>query len=107
MKPDWKKIVFGIFIMFVILVALVMLDSKFRLIKILQSLPEGQARGIGLSIIIFSMSLFSILGFLLSKKKGRDPLRWTFLCFFFQVWALIYLWSLPGLNDRRKTDRHN
>lgn len=100
MKPDWKKLFVGIIIVFIIFIALVVFDSNFHLLKLLKGLPKNQARTIGLSITIFIMLLFSVCGFVLSKKKGRNPVRWTLFCFLFHVWAFIYLWSLPDLKTK-------
>ena len=50
----------------------------------------------GISIF---MILFSIFGFFLSKKKGRNRFKWSLLCFFFNFWAFIILWFLPTLNN--------
>jgi hypothetical protein len=57
---------------------------------------------LNLAFMILLMFSCSILGFFLSKRKGRDKFAWGVLCFFFNVWALILLWFLPGSKTSSK-----
>lgn len=52
---------------------------------------------VGLFVIIFS-----VLGFFLAKKRGRDRFTWTILCFFFNFWAFIILLLLPASDVSKK-----
>ena len=49
------------------------------------------------------MIIFSILGYLFSKQKGRNQLAWIVICFFLNLWGLIALWLLPDLNEIRSS----
>ena len=99
MKPNWRKFFIGILIVFLAYIIFLIFAVKSQLLVMLRSLPENQVSLYGLIITISIMTLFSILGFLLSKKKRRSPIRWMILCFFLNVWAFIYLWSLPDLHN--------
>jgi len=50
------------------------------------------------------MALFGILGFFQAKKKRRNRIVWSLLCFLFNLWAFIILSLLPVLNEE-KTER--
>jgi hypothetical protein len=36
-------------------------------------------------------SIFSVLGYKKARQKRLNPVRWAFICFFFNFWGYIYL----------------
>lgn len=97
MRPNWRKMLLGGSVVVSAFLALVIFDSRFRVIKLFQSLPEGQAQALGIGITLVVMGVCSLLGSLLAQRKNRPLLKWMLLCFLFNVWALIVLWSLPEM----------
>lgn len=97
MKPDWRKVRMGILVVFLCYIVYVALSIKFKLPATLHRLPKDQVLWGAQVLMIPITVLFAILGFRLAKKKGRNPMKWMFACFFFNVWAFIYLWALPDL----------
>jgi len=51
-------------------------------------------------VMLIIMTISSIIGFIVSKKKGRNKCLWSILCFLFNFWALIILHYTP-LSDNR------
>jgi len=50
---------------------------------------------------------FSLLGFFLARRRGRNPFAWLTLCFFFSFWAFIILLLLPATAKRSGGDISN
>ena len=59
---------------------------------------------INLLVMILLISLSGLMGYHLSKKKGKNKLKWVALCFLFNIWALIVLWFLPETKAKSKGD---
>lgn len=107
MKPDWKRILLGISCVILVYLGLVVSGLDLRVVKYFDNLPTGRAQFVGSSIALLIMSLSAALGFVLAKRKGRRSLMWMSICFLLNVWALIYLWSLPDLGDARSAESAN
>lgn len=101
MKPDWKKILLGLMIFLFTFSLISIMSFKFHLLSMMRTLSEKQHYLLLIFINIIYMLTFSFIGFLIAKKKGREPRKWMLVSFFFHVFAIIYLYALPDL--RRKT----
>lgn len=95
MKPDSGKIGRGILIFIVCSLVVSTIYFEFGLHDFLFSLPKDKRLLIQIFSNVFIMSLIATAGFYISRRKGYEPRKWIFYCFFFHVAALIYLLSLP------------
>ena len=107
MRPNWKKLVGGLLGVILVFVLLVIFDRKGSVGGFVLGLAKNPYQFAVFNVAF--LSVCSALGFLLSKRKGRNPLGWTVACFLLHVYGLIYLWSLPelpvGLGRRRAGSR--
>ena len=97
MRPDWKKLLGGILAVLLCFALLVVVDPNLRLARAFFELPPHEAQLLGFAVTMSIMVTFAVLGFFLAKRRGRSPQKWMVLCFLFNVWAFIYLWSLPNV----------
>ncbi len=104
MKPDWKRILLGVSCIFLVYLFFVVSGVDYRVITYFESLPSEQAQRVGVSVVLLIMFLSSVVGFAFAKIKGRRPLTWGFVCFLLNVWAVIYLWSLPNLRNPKGSE---
>jgi hypothetical protein len=104
MRPDWRRIFFGTSVIVLVYIALAVFGVDYRVIEYFASLGTEQAQRIGLSVTLLLMSLSGVLGFFLAKRRGRNTLSWLCACFLLNVWAVIYLWSLPDLTAPRSKE---
>jgi hypothetical protein len=51
--------------------------------------------------MFFVLVVFAFIGYRLSKKKRRNQILWTILCFLFNIWAVLILWFLPILGKEK------
>jgi hypothetical protein len=52
-------------------------------------------------VMFLIITLFTFLGFILAKKKGRNQILWMILSFLFNFWAVLVLWFLPDLKNKK------
>lgn len=58
--------------------------------------------------IYLSLILLALIGFgssTLAKRKGRNPITWFFIGFFFGLLGLLFLFFLPNPNSKRESIR--
>jgi hypothetical protein len=52
-------------------------------------------------VIFLVITLFTFFGFILAKKKGRNKILWMILSFLFNFWAVLVLWFLPDVKNKK------
>jgi hypothetical protein len=102
MKPDWRRFVTGVLAVIFAYLGLVLSGLDIRLLDYFSDLPAGRASWAGAAITLSLMLLSAALGFVLAKRRRRRPLAWLCVCFLFNVWGLIYLWSLPTMSGQAR-----
>jgi len=104
---DWKRffnflfILIGCFFMFVFLIYITggagWLISSFRKLR-----NDGAGlntfRILAVTFDLFIFSISSYWGYQLAKKRGRNPVRWSVICFFLTIWGILILYSLKAPN---------
>ena len=108
-----KRVLIGLLVAFLAFIGFGIAIFKFGLGNIVynlfsdsQSVHIRRFQLLNLFGIGLFMTLSSVFGFFLSKRKNRNRLKWSVLCFFFNLWALLVLWFLPASNNDGKP-RHN
>lgn len=64
-------------------------------------IDQKHFRLINMVFIVPFVVFFTIIGFVIAKKKGRNKALWTVLSLLFNFWAVIALLLLPGKNRLR------
>ena len=89
-----NKIILKFFLVFgVIFLILEIFMTKlgFRERVFTSALFKGEEFYYAILVSILVCLASSFFGYLLAKKKGRDPIKWTLFCFFANIWGIIIL----------------
>ncbi|SRR6266496_4801608 len=100
----WCIVVLFIFVL--LFIAANKLGLLFIIYKTVVDLTEQKQGSFPLTVFALMLNgllmlLSTIIGYKLSRKKGRSPFTWVLLCLLFNIWAVIILWLLPS-QERHK-----
>jgi hypothetical protein len=103
---DMKKIAWAALIFLFLFIALGVSIHKLGLGHFLARSSEdiirtGYLGWLNLIALGFFGITFSILGFLLARRRGRNRVTWAILCFFFNLLGFVILWLLPASKGAR------
>lgn len=51
---------------------------------------------------LFLEGIIAMVGFIVAKEKGENPVKWAIYCFLLNIWALIFLHSLHPKKPEKK-----
>lgn len=94
-----SKVILKIAITFVILFVILdilMVEFNLREIVFKSSLFSEDYRYLSFLVPIGVSILTSGVGYLIAKKKNRNKIKWTLLCFIFSIWGVAVLLFLPS-----------
>jgi MFS family permease len=104
-----KPLIIGLVILFIITLLLIILNQSGLLLVITKKINYFYQKDSFVLFVITSntliMLIFSILGYRLADKKGRDPIKWVILCCLFNVWAYLALYYLKPLSIDKTINR--
>lgn len=95
MSQRSKRLFVGYLALFTGFGVLLVMDPTLKLARTFHALPSSMAQAAGISITLCIMVASAGLGANLARQRGLSVRKWVVVCFFLNVWALIYLWSIP------------
>jgi hypothetical protein len=106
MTKTMKTLLFFTFLFILVLVAIFVIDIRALVYDFFSSIGKGEVslsyhQLLNLVVMLFVFVVFAFIGYRLSKKKRRNQILWTILCFLFNVWAVLVLWFLPILKKEK------
>jgi len=106
MTKSMKTLLFFTFLLILVLLSIFVVDIRALVYNFFSSIGKAEVslsyhQLLNFVVMFFVLLVFAFIGYRLSKKKRRNQILWTILCFLFNFWAVLILWFLPILKKEK------